>query len=47
MLLTKKRLGGMFCIDLEKTFKIALAYHKKSFKAGDPQKGSKKFLKKL
>ena len=46
MLLTKKRLEEMFCVDLEKTFKKALAYHKKSFNSGDPQKGSKKFFKK-
>ena len=46
MSLTKKRLEEMFCVDLEKTFKKALAYHKKSFNSGDPQKGSKKFFKK-
>ena len=46
MSLTKKRLGEMFCKDIETTFKQALIYHKKSFKVVDPQKGSKKFLKK-
>ena len=46
MRLTKKRLFEIFKKDMNTTFKIAAKYHKKSFKAGEPQKITKKFLKK-
>ena len=32
--------------DLNETFKAAIFYHMKSFNSGEPQKVSKKFLKK-
>jgi hypothetical protein len=36
----------MFSKDFDKTFKKAISYHKKSFKLGEPQSGSKKFFEK-
>ena len=46
MTLTKKRLWQIFKADLNEIFKSAIIYHKKSFNSGEPQKVSKKFLKK-
>ena len=46
MRLTKKRLFEIFKKDMKKTFEIAVKYHKKSFSSGEPQKVTKKFLKK-
>ena len=46
MKLTKKRIWEMFSKDFDQTFMKAISYHKKSFKLGEPQSGSKKFLNK-
>ena len=46
MRLTKKRLYESFKKDMDKTFEIAINYHKKSFISGEPQKITKKFLNK-
>ena len=46
MSLTKKRIWEMFSKDFDKTFKKAMSYHKKSFKLGEPQSGSKNFFEK-
>ncbi len=46
MTLTKRRLWQIFKADLNEIFKSAIIYHKKSFNSGEPQKVSKKFLKK-
>ncbi len=46
MILTKRRLWQIFKADLNETFKAAIFYHMKSFNLGEPQKVSKKFLKK-
>ena len=46
MILTKRRLWQIFKADLNETFKAAIFYHMKSFNSGEPQKVSKKFLKK-
>jgi hypothetical protein len=46
MSLTKKRIWEMFSKDFDQTFKKAMLYHKKSFKLGEPQSGSKIFFEK-
>ena len=46
MRLTKKRIWEMFSKDFDQTFKKAMSYHKKSFKLGEPQSGSKNFFEK-
>ena len=46
MRLTKKRIWEMFSKDFDQTFKKAMSYHKKSFKLGEPQAGSKNFFEK-
>jgi enoyl-CoA hydratase len=46
MKLTKKRIWEMFSKDFDQTFMKAISYHKKSFKLGEPQSGSKKFFNK-
>ena len=46
MILTKKNLWEMYNKDFDMIFKRAKVYHQKSFKLGDPVKGSKKFLNK-
>ena len=46
MRLTKKRIWEIFKTEMDETFKSAKKYHKMSFKLGEPQKTTRKFLKK-
>ena len=46
MRLTKKNIWEIYNKDFNLIFKRAKNYHKESFKSGDPQKGSEKFLNK-
>ena len=46
MVLTKKRFWETFKVGMNEAFKSAKRYHKISFKSGEPQKKTKKFLNK-
>ena len=46
MQLTKLRIWEVFKEGMDDTFKKAKEYHRKSFRFNEPQKISKKFLKK-